>query len=103
SPKPKKSLYQRCVDARTGRNNQISDDDLRKYTGMTKAQLNEWSKDRSGVAGNQLAGSLAMGPASGLGGMMTAEGYGGWGPDAAGKLKFPPKPAHQEKKAFEEK
>lgn len=92
-PQPKKkSLYQRFVDAKTGRNVHISDEDMRKYTGMTRAELREWSQDRPGVAGNQPAGKLAMGPVSGLGGLATAEGYGGWGPGAGGKLKFPPRP-----------
>ncbi len=67
-PNPKKSLYQRFVDATTGRNVQISDEDMVKYTGMTRAELHTWSKDRPGVAGNQPAGKLAMGPATGLGG-----------------------------------
>ncbi|KAL2129236.1 hypothetical protein VTI74DRAFT_8019 [Chaetomium olivicolor] len=79
-------------DAKTGRNVQISDADLMKYTGMTREQLKEWSKDRPGVAGNQLAGKLAMGPTSGFGGYETSEGFGGWGPSAEGEQKFPPKP-----------
>lgn len=41
TPKLKKSLYQRYVDAKTGRNVQISDEDMVKYTGMTKAELQE--------------------------------------------------------------
>jgi hypothetical protein len=90
APPKKKSLYQRYRDAKTGRNVQISDADLKKYTGMTKSELGEWSKDRPGVGGNQLAGKLAMGPASGLGGLETAQGYGGWGTNAEGGMKFPP-------------
>lgn len=90
-PTPKKSLYQRYVDAKTGRNVEFSDEDLVKYTGMTKAEMQEWAKDRPGVAGNQPAGKLAMGPASGFGSYETSNGYGGWGPGAEGELKFPPK------------
>ncbi|KAK3315537.1 hypothetical protein B0H66DRAFT_606411 [Apodospora peruviana] len=86
----KKSLYQRYQDAKHGRNRQISDDEMLKYTGKTKAGINEWGKNTPGVAGNQAAGKLAMGPASGFGGFEAAQGYGGWGPDAAGTLKFPP-------------
>ncbi len=88
---PKNSLYQRYMDAKTGRNVQISDEDMVKYTGMTKAELQEWSKDRPGVAGNQAAGKLAMGQATGFGGYETSQGYGGWGSDAEGNMKFPPK------------
>jgi hypothetical protein len=99
SLKPKKkSLYQRYVDAKTGRNIQISDADLLKYTGMARAELKEWAKDRPGVVGNQSAGKLAMGPATGFGGYETSQGYGGWGPNAEGKQKFPPKPRREEKK-----
>ncbi|AEO67626.1 uncharacterized protein THITE_2033989, partial [Thermothielavioides terrestris NRRL 8126] len=87
-----KSLYQRFVDAKTHRNVQISEEDLKKYTGMSKAQLTDWAKDRPGVAGNRAAGGVAIGQASGIGGYEAAHGLGGWGPDAAGKLKFPPKP-----------
>jgi len=98
TPKPKKkSLYQRYVDAKRSRNVQISEADLLKYTGKTKAELQDWAKDRPGVGGNQAAGTLAMGPASGLGGVAAAEGFGGWGPDAAGKLKYPPKPQDDKK------
>ncbi|KAG7288523.1 hypothetical protein NEMBOFW57_004876 [Staphylotrichum longicolle] len=95
--KPKKSLYQRYMDAKTGRNVQISDEDMVKYTGMTKAEMQEWAKDRPGVAGNQPAGKLAMGSATGFGGYETSKGYGGWGPGAEGELKFPPKPATDRK------
>ncbi|KAK3296592.1 uncharacterized protein B0H64DRAFT_472818 [Chaetomium fimeti] len=94
----KKSLYQRYVDAKRGRNVQIPDADLLKYTGKTKDELQTWAKDRPGVAGNQAAGKLAMGPAAGLGGMAAAEGYGGWGPSAEAKLKFPPKDDQEVKK-----
>jgi hypothetical protein len=90
-PKVKKSWYQRYVDAKRGRNAQISDADLKKFTGKTRDELNAWAKDRPGVAGNQAAGTLAMGPASGLGGLGAAEGLGGWGYSAGADPKFPPK------------
>ncbi|KAK4151858.1 hypothetical protein C8A00DRAFT_16771 [Chaetomidium leptoderma] len=99
---PKKSLYQRYVDAKRGRNVQISDADLLKYTGKTKEELNEWSKDRPGVGKNQPAGKLAMGPAVGLGGLEVADGYGGWGPSAEAELNFPPKPRQDKKMQDEE-
>ncbi len=97
APKPKKSLYQRFVDAKTGRNLQISDEDVVKYTGKTKSELQAWSKDRPGVAGNQPAGKLALGPATGLSMFEISKGYGGWGPGAEGKLKFPPKRSEDKK------
>lgn len=88
---PKKSLYQRYTDAKTGRNKSpVSDADLKKYTGMTRGELNDWARDRPHVAGNQLAGSITVGPASGLGGMAAGDGFGGWGPGASRELKFPP-------------
>ncbi|KAK2604164.1 hypothetical protein N8I77_007115 [Diaporthe amygdali] len=95
---PKKSLYQRYSDAKTGRDRPpISDADLQKHTGMTRDELTDWAQDRPNVAGNRRAGAIDSGPASGLGGMAAADGYGGWGPDAAGGLKFPP----QQKKGDE--
>jgi hypothetical protein len=91
---PKKSLYARYKAYQRGKFDQISDEDMQKYTGKTRAEINEWGKDREDVAGNQLAGKLAMGPTSGLGGVAVAGGYGGWGPSVEGKAKFP-----QEKKS----
>ncbi|KAJ0158691.1 hypothetical protein CTA2_11072 [Colletotrichum tanaceti] len=72
---PKKSLYQRYQDKKTGRDNVISDEDLLKYTGKSRDEINDWAKDRPGVAGNRAAGTLTAGPASGLGGMATAGGH----------------------------
>ncbi|KAK4445416.1 hypothetical protein QBC34DRAFT_441651 [Podospora aff. communis PSN243] len=94
----KKSLYQRFHDSKRG---EISPEDVLKYTGKTKEQINEWAKNEPGVAGNQAAGKLSMGGTSGLGGMSAAEGYGGWGPNSNAPLKFPPKqtvPFAQKKK-----
>ncbi|KAJ9157239.1 hypothetical protein NKR23_g179 [Pleurostoma richardsiae] len=69
---------------------QISDEDLKKYTGKSKEEIMEWSKNRPGVAGNQAAGKLGMGPSMGIGGYETAHGVGGWGPSADEEPKFPP-------------
>ncbi|KAF4777664.1 hypothetical protein HER10_EVM0005380 [Colletotrichum scovillei] len=42
----KRSLYQRMQD----RNRvEISEEELQKYTGMSKAGLQDWAKDRPGV------------------------------------------------------
>lgn len=92
SPTTKKSLYQRYKDAKSGRNKTISDEDMKKYTGRTKGEINEWAKTAPGVAGNQAAGKIDAGPATGFGGLEASQGYGGWGPDSQGKPKFPPQP-----------
>ncbi|KAK1765875.1 hypothetical protein QBC33DRAFT_560313 [Phialemonium atrogriseum] len=84
---PQKSLYRRYADAKSGRNASLSDEDVKNcVVGRC------WAETRPGVAGNQVAGKIDAGPASGLGGLAAASGYGGWGTDAAGKLKFPPRP-----------
>lgn len=102
APVPKKSLYQRYRDAKTGRNKPpVSDEELKKYTGMTRDELNDWARDRPHVAGNQLAGSITVGPASGFGGMAAGEGYGGWSPGAAAELKFPPQKEQKNEKEIE--
>lgn len=75
----------------------IKDEDILKYTGKTRAELTAWADQQPGVGRNQLAGKLAVGPASGLGGLAAGEGYGGWGTDAEPAkgaahrgMKFPP-------------
>lgn len=72
-----------------GRNKDIPEEDLKKYTGMTKSQLNEWAQDRPDVGGNQLAGKITMGTAGG-GGIPNSFSYTGRGPSAAAEMKFPP-------------
>ncbi|KAB5518248.1 hypothetical protein GE09DRAFT_978541, partial [Coniochaeta sp. 2T2.1] len=89
--------YRRYVDAKTGRNNPIDEDELKRYTGMTKAELEQWAQNRAGVAGNQAAGKLTVGPATGLGGYETAHGFGGWG-GSNERVKFPPPRGEEEKK-----
>jgi len=86
--KEKKSLYRRFHDAKRG---EISPEEVLKYTGRTKEEINEWAKNEPGVAGNRAAGTLSMGATTGLGGMSAADGYGGWGPNSNAPLKFPPK------------
>lgn len=90
----KKSLYRRYEDAKSGRNNAISDEDMIKFTGMTRTEVQKWSQHRPGVGGNRNAGDITAGPASGLGSVAASAGYGGWGTDARGDLKFPPKGQH---------
>ncbi|KAK4225981.1 hypothetical protein QBC38DRAFT_481743 [Podospora fimiseda] len=85
----KKSLYQRYWDFKNHRNKQISDEDMLKFTGKSRAELKEWSKTAPGVAGNQPAGTIAAGPAHGIAGSAAGEGLGGWGFDTPGKLKYP--------------
>ena len=71
------------------RNQEIPEDDVKKYTGMNKEQLTEWSKDRPDVAGNQLAGKINMGTSGGQG-IPNSFSYTGRGDSAAAELKFPP-------------
>jgi hypothetical protein len=75
---------------------EIPDDELKKYTGMDKSQLSEWSKDRPDVAGNQLAGKINMGT-SGGGGIPNSFSYTGRGDSAADELKFPPSQTQKKK------
>jgi hypothetical protein len=91
----KKSLYQRFKDAKSSQ--PISDKDMKQYTGMTKDEIHVWAKERDGVGGNQAAGKLNAGQASGFAGYEAAHGLGGWGTDAKGKAKFPPEHPEQAK------
>lgn len=73
----------------------FSDEDIKKYTGKTRAEFNDFAESTPGVGKNQLAGKIDQGSATGLGGLEAGKGYGGWGPNAEpqGKnrgLKFPP-------------
>ncbi|WYZ42703.1 hypothetical protein EsH8_VI_000402 [Colletotrichum jinshuiense] len=97
----KKSLYQRYQEKKSGRDKVISDEDLVKYTGKTRDEINAWAQDRPGVAGNRAAGTLTAGPASGFGGAATAGGYGGWGTDAGSEPKYPPQPRRKEEDVLE--
>ena len=88
-----KSIYQRYQDKK--RPVAIPEEDLVKYLGKTRSELNTWADSTPGVGKNQLAGKITLGPASGLGGSAAAEGYGGWGPGAEPSgpnrgMKFPP-------------
>lgn len=89
----KPSLYQRMQEKKRGP--PISDEDLAKYTGKTRAEFDTWAESQPGVGKNQVAGRIAQGSASGLAGMAAAEGLGGWGPNAEPSdpsrgMKFPP-------------
>ena len=70
----KPSMYRRFKDSKASRSDAISDEDMLKYTGRTKAEVKDWSKTAPGVAGNQAAGKLSMGDTTGLGGLEAAEG-----------------------------
>lgn len=91
----KKSLCQRLKDAKASK--PIPDEDIKKYTGMTGDEISDWAKDRDGVAGNQAAGKINAGPASGFAGYEAAHGVGGWGPNAKGEAKFPPQESKEAK------
>jgi hypothetical protein len=90
APITDKSVSKGSHTSETAQAQQISDADLLKYTGKNRAELNDWAKNQPGVAGNQAAGKLAMGPASGVGGYETSQGYGGWGWNSNAEPKFPP-------------
>lgn len=79
--KEKKSLYRKYQDLKRGSGTSaLSDEELMKYTGKTREELNEWSKTAPGVAGNQRAGSLTAGGTSHIGIADGAgAGLGGWG------------------------
>jgi hypothetical protein len=90
---PKKSIYQKYQEKKGPK--PISEEDVIKYTGKTKAELATWADNQPGVGKNQLAGKITMGNASGLGGVAAAGGLGGWGPSAEPQgpnrgMKFPP-------------
>ncbi|KAK1760243.1 hypothetical protein QBC47DRAFT_456023 [Echria macrotheca] len=55
----RRSLYERYKDAKTARATPVpfSDEELKKYTGMTLAEIMEWAKNRPGVLGNQPSGN----------------------------------------------
>lgn len=90
----KPSLYQRFQDKKRGPG--PSDEDILKYTGKTREELRTWADDQPGVGKNQLAGKLAVGATSGLGGAGAAGGLGGWGMGAEPGnakdrgMKYPP-------------
>ncbi|KAK5996891.1 hypothetical protein PT974_02238 [Cladobotryum mycophilum] len=101
SGETKKSLYMAWQEKKRGKG--PSDEDIKKYTGMTRDELNTWAETQPGVGKNQLAGKISVGPASGFGGVAAAGGYGGWGPSAEPNdgnrgMKFPPRPPQQQPK-----
>ena len=83
---------------------EIPEEDVLKYTGKTKNEINDWAENQPGVGKNQLAGKIDAGSVGGLGGSAAAGGVGGWGweGDNGGAdrgLKYPPK---QPAKALEQ-
>ncbi|RMZ86377.1 hypothetical protein DV736_g6398, partial [Chaetothyriales sp. CBS 134916] len=62
--------YKQWQNFKNGRNadgsSKISDEDLHKHTGMNRAELDKFAANTPGVAGNQNAGSITAGDASGL-------------------------------------
>ncbi|KAK5404926.1 hypothetical protein LTR06_009192 [Exophiala xenobiotica] len=62
--------YKAFTNFKNGRNadgsSKISDEDLQKYTGMDRAELDKFAANTPGVAANQNAGSLTAGGNSGL-------------------------------------
>ena len=80
----KKSFYEKYQDLRRGPGTSaLSDDELKKYTGKTREELDAYAQTAPGVAGGQAAGSLTAGGTSGFGmAGGTGEGLGGWGLEA---------------------
>ena len=64
------------IEARS--TDQISDEDLLQYTGMTRCELLERAKKRRTTA-NQAGAYDRKGKVSGFRGYESAAGYGGWG------------------------
>lgn len=99
-----KSRWQRYEERKRGP--PLSEEEIMKYTGKSRDEINKWAETTPGVGKNQLAGKAAVGNASGLGGVAMADGFGGWGFEAElndGKrgMKFPPNqppPAKAEEK-----
>ncbi|PTB65675.1 hypothetical protein BBK36DRAFT_1159815 [Trichoderma citrinoviride] len=87
----KKSVYRRYEDKKRGPG--LTDEDILKYTGKTRDQLNAWAETQPGVGKNQPAGKISVGSASGFVGAGAGEGLGGWGAEGTRKMKFPPQPA----------
>ncbi len=65
-----KSLYKSYQDARLGRNNKISDEDLEKYTGKSRVEIEKWAETTPGVGKNQL--SIEAGSKPGIAGEVAA-------------------------------
>jgi hypothetical protein len=59
------SLKQRFSSARNSRVGDITDDDLKKYTGRTRAEIKEWAAGRQGVGADQPAGRIEAGAQAG--------------------------------------
>ena len=58
----------------------MTDEELARYTGKTRAEFDDYARSAPGVAGGQGAGSLTVGGTSGVGlAWGVGEGLGGWG------------------------
>ncbi|KAK7755186.1 hypothetical protein SLS62_002691 [Diatrype stigma] len=66
----KEGLYVRYKNARMGRNNKISDEELEKFTGKDRVQLEKWAETTPGVGKNQISIAAACSP--GIGGDLAA-------------------------------
>ncbi|KXJ89891.1 hypothetical protein Micbo1qcDRAFT_165278 [Microdochium bolleyi] len=59
--------YRAYRDARAGRSAQFSDEEIEKYTGKTRAELDKWAVSTEGVGRWQKASSMMAGGTVGLG------------------------------------
>jgi len=64
--------YASYQSAKQGRGTQLSDEELKKYTGKDRAELKAWAANTPGVAGNQNAGRSGTDSAAALGSPYTA-------------------------------
>ncbi|RYP91797.1 hypothetical protein DL770_002053 [Monosporascus sp. CRB-9-2] len=68
---PKQGWYVRYQNTRLGRDNKISNEDLEKYTGKNRTELEKWAETTPGVGKNQV--SIAAGSSPGIGGELAAQ------------------------------
>ncbi|CAI4213565.1 unnamed protein product [Parascedosporium putredinis] len=60
---PEKSFYKRYRESKASKSGAISDEDMLKYTGKTKAEINEWSKMAPGSRETNRRAASPPGPA----------------------------------------
>ena len=67
--------YQQYSDEKQGRNKEISDEDMKKYTGKSKDEITEFVEEGDGVGGKQSASFRdTPGPGTGISGLANYSG-----------------------------
>lgn len=59
--------YRAYKDAQSGRSSKFSDEDIEKYTGKSRVELDKWAANTEGVGRWQKASSMMAGGTVGLG------------------------------------